>query len=70
MSPTLLYSGLPWLTGASVFSIQGVTTVIVVFVRALGPIGRSTQCVRGAIPYCQGLRQLLQSSLGGGTCGR
>ena len=55
VSPTLLYLGLSWLTGALVFSIQGVTTVIVVFIRALGPIGRSTQCVRGAIPYCQGL---------------
>ena len=39
MSPTLLYLGLPWLTGALVFSIQGVTTVIMVLVCALGPIG-------------------------------
>ena len=55
MSSTLLYLGLPWLTGALVFSIKGVTTVIVVFVLALGPISRSTQCVGGAIPYCQGM---------------
>ena len=65
MSPTLLYLGLPWLTGALVFSIQGVTTVIVVFDRALGPIGRSTQCVRGntGLPG-SAAKQLLQSSPG------
>ena len=70
LSPTLLYLGLPWLTGALVFSIQGVTTVIVVFVHALGPIGRSTQCVRGAIPYCQGLLLCSYFSPLRGTHGR
>ena len=65
MSPTLLYLGLPWLTGALVFSIQGVTTVIVVFDHALDPIGRSTQCVRGntGLPG-SAAKQLLQSSPG------
>ena len=38
VSPTLLHLGLPWLTGALVFSIQGVTTVIMVLVPALDPI--------------------------------
>ena len=42
------------------------TTVIVVFVRALGPIGRSTQCVKGntGLPG-SAAKRLLQSSLGG-----
>ena len=65
LSPTLLYLGLPWLTGALVFSIQGVTTVIVVFICALGPIGRSTQCVKGntGLPG-SAAKWLLQSSPG------
>ena len=44
VSPTLLYLGLPWLTGALVFSIQGVTTVIMVFVHALGPFHGEEMC--------------------------
>ena len=44
MSPTLLYLGLPWLTGALVFSIQGVTIVIVGLIRALGPFHGEETC--------------------------
>ena len=44
MSPTLLYLGSPWLTGGLVFSIQGVTTVIVGLIHALGPVHGEETC--------------------------
>ena len=61
LSPPLLYLGLPWLTGALVFSIQGVTTVILVLIHALGPIHGEERCpTRDSI--CQGHRE--QTRLG------
>ena len=59
MSPTLLYLGLPWLTGTLDFSIQGVTTVIVVFIPTLGPIHGEEMCpTRDSI--CQGHRKQIR----------